>query len=403
MGKLIVALFLVTSAIAHADTQANYPALKGVDLSSAIRFFKPFVKTLKQPIYLWSWFDARGRNPIWTSNVPASDSIAADHVASASRLYWQSFCTGDSSQDPSDCQVDQTRMQFGSGNMYGPGFYAAVDPVTTSDYGNPSQGNWVLLQIKLPVGFKIVDYVAAYNTSMPSDVEQTLQTLGCPFSGYSFYESVFALNRSGRSYGKCSLAMRYIFRDVLQIDAFDYSYQGTLFPECKVQNHETAFVITNDEAFDSWSHRGATQAEVKVFNKMTTDAREDRVRIQSFFYKAESKDTSSDTYKIQNYYAANGIPGHPNSYVLNMDMSQMLMTVCPQNATAIEQCTKNMAIDSSILQAPAKTLISKSAPPQDWDGGGLLWDDLDGVPRDANLDKFITDDLFRCSRPSDFN
>src|ERR1700743_1913035 len=119
------------------------------------------------------------------------------------------------------------------------------------------------------------------------------------------------------------------------MDAFAYQYQASPMEECTDKDHQSAFVITNDEAFGAWSGHSAPQAEVKVFNKLTTDETADRVRIQSYFYKTDENNSNdpSDTFgkirALQTFCAHNVIPGHPNSFVYNADFDAMTMTVCP--------------------------------------------------------------------------
>lgn len=321
MIATLFALFAATAVAAPVD----------VDLTPVANYVSQFVKEIKSPVVVWHWFGGEGRNPIWKSAI-SSDSVAAyEHFVYATRNYYLGLCSGIVDQDPAECQGDLSALKFSKTSLYGPGFYAAVDPVITAFRGGIP--NWVLLQIRLPQGFRYVDQqnVSSSVPSVPPEVTTALEAYGCAFSQWP---ADFIFNFLKQTYFQnlnplCRVAVRKVLQNILKVDGFYYSYDGAYLSVCNLSSHKGAFVITDSKRF--------TPEDVRSFNTGTTDDREDRLRIISFFYKS----------------AHDGNPGYayPRPVVKN---------------------------DPTIRQSPT-------------------WDDLEGAGTDPDIDQWIKPNLFQCS------
>jgi hypothetical protein len=317
-------------------------------------FLDSKIKELKEPIYVWHWYNARGRNPIWTEKISAHDRAGFNHFEHMSSLFFQTFCTNEKTQDPSDCTRTDS-LSHGIGNMYGPGLYVATDPVATANYGG---GNgWVLLQIRLPKGFRYFDLKHDGFATLPQNVTDVLRPYNCgDFHNSPSLDSLLAIGRYsfGSSYSnyssQCVLKVRAILKDHVRMDGFSYSYNASTFEQCKQggwysHDHAAAFVLT--------STRGVTANHVRVFNSQTTDAFSDRVRIQTLFYYVDIKAIGISKFK----------------------------------AIALHDIRMSQA------NAPANQGLGYNS--QTW-SPSLLWPDLEGAALDFQVASWLPNYLYQC-------
>jgi hypothetical protein len=383
---------------------APYPALKDVDLTPAIQYLGKYVYTLKQPVYVWNWFNADGRkNQIWNQQFPSNDPVALKHLQSLSRNFWDGYCTRNADLDPAECPKGKPN-EFSTVDSYGAGLYVAVDPVISSKFGRIETGQWNLMQVQLPAGLRVVDLTIDAGF-LPQEVMAILRPLGCE-GNRTRLEGLLQAPHSGysdRDPDPCDLAIRYIFKEVLKIDAFAYDYVGASIKECREgSHHDAALVIVDGKSLNQTS-------DVRIFNAHSTDDKVDRARVQSFFYKAVADEDYRSTF-YQNYFAIKGIPGHPDFRFWNYRRKFLTHTIeiiaCPASAanSATEPANCVHDIPAPVFaQATYPTVMTKSDVPMTLESTqDLLWPDLEGVSADPNLSSWITQNLFHCSRRSDY-
>jgi hypothetical protein len=432
--KTIILLVALVSQVVHAQTPND---------KIVADFMSNYVYQISQPVYVWNWFNANGHDKIWTSKLSATSSAGYDHLVSGASKYWESLCGKDTSLNPPDCpKTPSSDIALGTGNSYGPGLYFALDPVATRSYGGGQNTGWVLMQLHLPKGLLVMDLSRDGNQQAPLKVQRAMIALGCPkemiaagqmqfgnfFFGMNNYNATNGFTDSSGKHiaipDQCILSVRKILKDDLQIDAFVYGYSSTEFKECDQPvspqyydqesgnnpNRSAAMVLLNAKKF--------TAQDVRVFNAQTPDDKEDRLRIETLFYKA---DVESKTVRYKNYFGANGIPGYPG-YQYSGNYSN-----CSSDSTGKYTCAMQITIcqvnggNCQQIDAPAvpdvtmSAIISAKNPPkvteEYWYSGGqptlqpgyLHWKDLDGVPVDATVNTWIVDNLFGCKADPEYN
>lgn len=403
-----------------------------VDDTNLVKALKKYVVVINHPTKIFHWFNASGRNSVWTSKLSAGNSAGYDHLTNGAQRYFQAFCTNDSLRDPADCVRGDSSINFGSGNMYGPGLYASTDPIATRSYGGGS--NWVLLQIELPKGFRMASLVWQINDDqLPQSAMDELDKMGC--SNYDFKSRTsgsYLLNlvlpygntvissrpQPGTSEQKCALNLRRLLKDHLKIEGLYYGYGATSFSQCSssVPNgpsgqmangaglHQGAFVIANPARIKTSS--------VKVFNSQSTDASADRVAIQSLFYQSQSQSSSQSedhalTMAVQSYYGTNGIPDYPDYKVYAWYMKGCSAYLHPGAVNYVQACGDWYQICDNAYN---NCKIVPLSPPPNWKPGqsyvskissqdapgGILWPDLDGHDQDPKVAKWIEKNLLGC-------
>lgn len=440
----LMRLFLLSTLI----STVTIPAWAATDPSPLSVFLSQYVYELTRPIYTWNWSNAAGRDPIWLTNLSAFSPAGIDHLKSTTSRYWQSFCSKNAKLNPPDCGDAQFTPDgyIGQGNMYGPGLYAAVDPVSTMSYGGGNQ-NWVLMQIRLPKGLRILDLQRDGSMNLPLKVQKYLLGLNCPaawmknsaqltsmLSANETYKNGRAMFAGGDDHivvsDECLLAIRKILKDDLQIDAFAYSYQGSEFRECDLPvdgtnyyltysqsgnnpRRQVAFVIANAVRFSS--------DDIRVFNSQTTDDREDRVRIQSLFYKA---DVDSAYRVAMRYFRSLSYPDYPGQQVsslypnCNWD-SQSNKQSCKLQISMCKDGNNCQNVDAPSMPPSLfgnmETVMSSRNVPETLNPYAysittdqlpkptLLWADLDGDPVDQTLSAWVTNQLFGCSQDLEYD
>jgi len=403
IAKIMMAAFCALAVTAHA-ADVNYPALKGIDLTPAVNYLKRYVRVTSHPVYTWNWFNAKGHSDMWAGNFAADDGMGLTHVQNSIPLFWNSYCTGDGGKDPADCPHNKKSLDYGGGNTYGPGLYLALDPAITQEFGVDKGADWVLLQVKLPKGTRLINTMSSIsNHTPPQAVMDVFIKLGCEVHWSNALDSLLALTgdrNSSSTPAACLLGVRKIFKDILKIDGFVYPYEAITYPECgNADNHAVAIVMTSDRVFDN----PASGAEVLAFNNKSTDHVEDRVRITSMFLYAVQMNADKMYDKIALYNISRaGFPGHPGKDVYTIapqDGGKYTAELCPR--TGDMDCDHNVDVPASFMQAFPTTLSGKYPTPG-YEGEGPMWPDLDGQPTTPDLKAWITKNLFSCAQPSDY-
>jgi len=440
-----IAILLLASLILSANAQAADTA---GDTKVIANFLNNYVYELDQPVYVWSWYTVDGRTSVWKSPISATDYAGYAHLESTTARYLNSFCTKNAALNPSDCPAPSTE-QYGVGNMYGPGLYFALDPVATASYGGSSTNGWVLMQVHFPKGFRIMDIRRDGSMTFPMRLQRNLIALGCPkewATSSQGLDQIFRLNNDYNGQGQgvynsstgqnvkltisdqCLLAMRKMLKDDLQIDAFFYSYNSTEFKECDLPpdqnnsygyngggnnpNRQGAFVMVKTDQLNP--------RDVRVFNSGTRDDKEDRIRIESLFYKT---DVDSQSTISENYYKKMSFPNNPGySYsglTSKCDTDSSGKYLCKQ---AIYLCSDHgggcITIEPpSLPPTPVMaTQISKDHPPgsspemsaNGWYSRGtdsnkhLLWPDIDGESITPDLNNWTKENLFGCKADAEY-
>ena len=317
-----------------------------------------------------------------------------------SDLFFQTFCTKDNSLNPPDCTNPNT-LSYGTSNMYGPGLYASTDPVATAKYG--SGAGWVLLQIRLPKGFRYFDLKNGY-VNLPQPAIDVLHSYGCGnIYGSSFYlDSLLAIGRntySGSPYSgsyssysnQCVLKVRQLLKDYVKMDGFIYSYSASTFEQCSQSyGHQAAFVLT--------SSRGVSASHVRVFNSQTDDNFKDRLRIQTLFYYADIK--SRGMYRFMTFPK---YPGYKFSQTVarytNEKYEEMLrLCVGGSYGSPCVEISKPPEIGLHDLRMSPENAPDNMGLGYDYQtsSNSLLWTDMQGAALDFQAGSWLPNYLFGC-------
>jgi hypothetical protein len=350
------------SLSAPAMASSGTPILfEGVDISPMVDFLAPRVVTLEKPVVIYNWSQDGANGDAW----------AQGKAQLWSQTFWRSFGSIE-----------------GAGNMYGAGLYGAVDPVATVDYGGRN-GHWLLLEMKLPVGFKMIDVndfysFYSYRLTPPVEYVALATQMECPTDGYL---SQFFETGGYRLKEKCRRLLQKIFKDIFQIDGFIYEYTQTPFKECK-QNYlqDRAFVITDSK----WMKPEL----IHYYTAKTVQDLDSRVRIQTLFLKVNSNgnlvSTDSDLAAIADY-----LTNHPDSELSGST------TLCNGSTCTItvKFCDKHdqcINVDLPPLPRPFGGVITEDES-QRTIHRSLLWPDLEGKPKAATISTWLKDNKFACS------
>jgi hypothetical protein len=205
-------------------------------------YFAQYVYVMNSPVFVYHWFQGGNIHP-----VKSSDRKGFDYLKDQSSLFWKT----------------------------GKAFDLAVDPISSRKLGGSE--NWNLIQLRMTSGFRVLDFRQGKETRFPAAIQELLVQQGCPasFNQIDKLPEVVVLGKKS-----CVDALRRVLSDDLSIDAFAGTpLGGTRTSECSSISKNTAFTLASIKHF--------TPEDVKLFNEHTLDSVEDRVRIQSLFYKAD--------------------------------------------------------------------------------------------------------------------
>lgn len=359
MKKSTLLLSLLVSINAFSATPAAEFDLAGVNITPLVKFLEERVVTLKKPVFIYNW----------SPNGKMSEADIQRFAPASSRTFWQMY--GNSK---------------GVDNMYGSGLYGAVDPVLTASYGGYDKESWLLVEMELPAGFKLLD-VALFLTNpltkgISEEAKKVAEAFDCPINGG---EDKWFQSGGAATSPKCQQLVKKIYQEIIKIDGFAYSYGRTAFRECTEYEGYKAFVITDSK----WM----TPKLVRPFTSKTATNLEERIRIQTIFLKAlgESPNMTKETLKpIGEYLAKN-----PTS---NIKGSK---TVCANDTCIITVnfCdAKNVCEYLSLppLARPGGALITSREASKGTVFQTLLWPDLEGQPKSKTISAWIKENTYKC-------
>lgn len=231
-----------------AKPQGRELEYEGVDIRPLVEGVRGFIVTLDRPVTVFNWS---------TRGMMADRPDAFQSARSIADVYWERYAR--SSQ----------------GSYFGDGLYTALDPVASNGYGN-AQSDWLLTEFKLPVGFRLLDFLKIpEQLSLPNKARGVLRAFECDPDlkvQLVFWESGAFLKP------KCSNLVRHLFRDVFAIDGFSYEFAAAKFKACENPQYEggRAILIT--------SSRWMLPDLVSYYNSRTRDRREKRILLQSMFF-----------------------------------------------------------------------------------------------------------------------
>ena len=389
--KVLMSLLLLTAMSAQAQVLPG-PGGKQIDVAPLVRYLKENTHVLTKPVHLYSYFQAGGD---WKRSFSADDPVGYRTAVNGSKSYWAN-------------QGDD-----GGGNMYGRGLYVAVDPVATRSYGGI---DWVLLRMEAPVGFRYLNVTNPTENGAP-EIERIIVDLGChleistgingrPSNGDRFKNLAGLMGNKPGSAPECIVALKRILDEELKIDAFSYSYAGSSFAACQANGNSlqrtSAFVITSD--------RWLSRDRVRIFNAKTSDAREERLLIESMFYKSIYDDVAADrtSLPLQAYAYRSMTTRYPQQkfstgFKFNAEKrtSQLEIKLCPPGISdQFDPSCAPVPVPKPNLSYPMT--ISESSPSEAMDlasyGAAIMWRDHEGKSTDPQIDAWIQASLFGCDR-----
>lgn len=362
MRNFSLLVLFVLSIFGFTKTQAQNVEFNGTDITELVSHLKNSIVVLKQPITVYNWSPA-GKY---------GDAENLGIAESGSKTFWNSF-----GYDP-------------SGNMYGRGLYAAVDPIVSSSYGGYND-DWLLLEMKLPVGFILLDLLNFEITSkpFPEGAKKNLVSFNCPEN--STIESLFVEGGNKLS-GYCQKLVKYIYADIFKIDGFAYGYSESAFKACQkggFYSGARAFVITDKK----WIKPGL----ITYYNSNSTHEIEKRIVIQSLFYSL--LENNSDLKKQVLSAIGGYLTNHQDSDISKFK-SKCEGETCTITVTFCEK-EKCEDIDLPTLPRPEGSVISEKTalkiPIKVSHSRALLWSDLEGKTKANNLTEWLQSNKFGCS------
>ncbi len=350
---------LLVSFNAFSATPAEEFELAGVNITPLVNFLEQRVVTLKKPVTIYNW----------SSNGKMSEADISRYAPASSTTFWQMY------GNPK-----------GMENMYGSGLYGAVDPVVTASFGGYDKSSWLLVEMELPVGFKILDLPSALTTPLTKGISEEARKVADLFDcSLSSGEDKWFSNGGATISQKCQQLVKKIYQDILKIDGFAYSYSRTPFKECTAFEGYRAFVITDAK----WM----TPKLVRPLTSKTTTNLEERIRIQTTFLKAvgESPDMTKETLKPLGEYLAK----NPTS---NIKGSK---TVCANDTCIITVnfCDAKNVCEVLVLPPlarPGGALITSREASKGKDFQTLIWSDLEGQPKSKTISAWIKENTYKC-------
>ena len=401
-----------TPAPTPVPTPAIGKQLSDEELKPLVSYLKKFVKELTKPVHIYHYFDAQGADPVWRSKMSAGDQLGYRSVYWNADGYWRDQGTD------------------GGSNMMGRGMYFALDPVATRSYGGGK--DYVLIRVQLPKGVKMFDVTWGQggDTSVPAEIVKIYETLGCTWGVFGMGSTTKTVSNlmepKPMAHRICVDTMRKIIDRDLGVDVLAYGYNSSVFKEC-LSNGAPGGMIVNgvatkperSTAFVLMSNRWVRPEQVRIFNRQTPDAMDERLRIQSMYYKSLS-DQANDpvmapmlaqtlAYSLipRNHVGMNIVGStfvQTNSPSVNSFSYYMLFQICPMGVypfTYGKGCQQVSAPD--IPPQPYPTTITASNPPLNSGFMGptqdllLMWPDLEGRQTDPNVGAYVSKTQYGCS------
>lgn len=364
--KLSPLMIALAALCASSTTLAETVLYQGIDIAPMVSFYRSQIKEIAQPMMIYHWAGDRQtmKNPTDVN------------VRSLSRSFWNHY------GDPKS-----------AGPMYGHGLYGAIDPVLTRGYGGTGEYSkpvWQLLEMKLPVGFRMMDFSLGADIAIPQDVREIANKFSCPLSPNAdayFVEGGTKLNAT------CRGLTKNIFKDILEIDGIAYNYGGTAFKSC-VENRMLAFVIVND----SWVESDL----IHFYNSDSKENLQNRILIQTLFLEASLlgrydevalEDMAGDA--IEEYLTQKPDREFKSSQSLCAGATCRLIARFCNDANQCDEITV------ASLPRPGGALISAADAGRTEDKD-LLWKDLEGQTKPTTTADWLKLNKFGCSGKSPY-
>jgi hypothetical protein len=235
------------------------------------RALKPYVKTTAKPVAVYSYFRTPSKYGLTTEQVTAGSEteLYRSDILQKTDEFWQALAT-------------LTKRPFtleDNGNTSAgiDGFYAALDPVTSVQYGGRKE-NWALFEIGLQSGFRYLELgstrakLGSQYLEIPFDsaVHKLIKEAGCEESSSAL------LFISPPSQG-CAHVVGATLK-ILKIDAILYPFSADVRELCP-QEPFAAFLFVGKKALG--------QASVKAFNQMSAGPKEDLSRLIGLLRNAD--------------------------------------------------------------------------------------------------------------------
>jgi len=434
LTRVLFGLILLTSGLSASAAPA-------VDDKPLIDFMDNFVYTLTQPVYVWKWFrgdEAKGL----TDKISPDNALGFAKLQKATAEYWPSYVVKKES--------NSGYASYDSEKPFGPALYAAIDPVATSgpdlqlssSYSYNYSGDtkktdpsapWALMQIQMPVGLRFVDLNRDGGDSLPLHIQEILAAYNCPtawndvadgltnlLSANAMSISYYRYSSSGQSKSmtsECIAEMRKILKDTLNIQAIFFQGDSVEFKECRLHkrdgseypddnynlpptggnnpNRHGRFLILDSTPFAA--------KDVRLYNAQTTEDKDQRLRLQSFFYKADF-DAKSIYYKSYlDGVVKEKYPNYKLQYASRSCQSDYstspATTKCALQLNMYSDSNGSMQGTAPLPPVPTEVkVISHDQLPQSQRNNfkDLLWSDLDGQAVDSQLGDWIVKNLFGC-------
>ena len=395
-------LFLLAgTGYAQTGGPASGRDLSTEELKPLVDLIKKNVVVLNKPLFVYHYFDAKGADPVWRSKMSANDPIGYRLISQNADGYWRHQGSAE------------------DGNTMGPGLYAALDPVSTRRFGG--EDDYVLVRIELPLGTRVLDLVD-FRTVVPDDVAAIYESLGCKWreGASSIFRPIASLfEPKPNSSRYCIDVLRGIVDRDLGVDALTYGYSSTHFKECTVEPSSTrestlmaGFRVRPDRmsAVVIMSNRWLKPEHVRIFNQHTTDSREERLRIQSMFYKNTADVAARPEYRasmleslprlaIPKIYPGMRVVGPRETEQIDGSVRAVLH-ICPADVSLFDhdesKCRKVPEPAMSHFDYPAT--ISVKLPTLGGNvNGNLMWRDLEGQPAAPDLGEYIQRTQLGCA------
>lgn len=352
---VLVSLLAVFGSLSMAENSSSW---NDSELTPVISYFNSQVKVMKQTLYVHNWSN---------SGNGGEGEPYLNLAKKMSQVFWDRF---------GDPKGDQ--------NMYGFGLYTAMDPVATQGYGYADK--WSLLELQIPKGLKVID-LTSDSPSLNAEKTAALDEIQTKFSCPTFTKLNGLFENGGKGLTpSCQNLIRHIFKDVLQIGGFFYSYDQSNFKACaKGGFSKRALVVTDPQWLKTES--------VRFFNKQSSYAKEDRIRIQTLFLeerKSKIELTGSAKSIITQYLNKNIQKHFAGSRSTCADAQcEIYVRFCDQASQCDEFSVGSYPRPGgpTITQTEALTTDRK----------GLLWSDLEGEQKMTTTTEWLQANTFGCS------
>ncbi len=402
--------FLPLSASAAEPVPAIAPAstapmatekieFEGVDITALVNYIAKQVTPLTKPVTIYNWSNGSG-SQYWSVERPATSEGQEFHLRKMTQSFWASYGSNITS------------------SMYGSGLYAGNDPFVSHTFGGTD--NWILLEMNLPVGFRLLDLVELAKINYPrlsvksgagdqarlaeqALVDTIAAKFNCPKTRGPEYSSKFLANDLVEVGGtgippECQRLARKVLRDILHIDGFAYPYSQSSYSSCDNTNlgfvGQRAYVITSSDWVQPSNYR--------FFTKMTTHSLEDRIRIMTvLLLETGGWNNPANTAVAWTITArtaiANSMTQNPNHVVSGST------TTCQRSTCTLVIKMCDITVPASCYSIDLQDIPRRSGPgltkaeAEKRNIGHVFWPDLEGKSKLDTVSTWLKENNFGCS------